>query len=204
MPGELDEEIAQHYAQLSGELDDETAHRLLVELADNWADVLVGALFMAFTTHRDQSPDLLTRARELPEERVRGKAVGPRDPLALTDPVRARQVVAHLLQPSTPLPADTGPFPFQTAIDNQRMAEIEVWEQARPTPSEELADNTKVGHGMLTGIPARPAGCRSELTVHARELETGNDVRFELNIGGADRRSVAAARTTIADHTVSW
>ncbi|MDA3646431.1 Hsp70 family protein [Saccharopolyspora indica] len=141
------------------------------------------------------------------------KAVDPRDPLALTDPIRARQMVAHLLQPNTQLPADTGPFPFQTAIDNQRMAEIEVWEQAGPDPSDELADNTKVGHGMLTGIPARPAGCRieitfamsetGELTVHAKELETGNDVRFELNIGGADRKSVARARTDIAGHSVS-
>ncbi|MER6990787.1 CHAT domain-containing protein [Saccharopolyspora hirsuta] len=34
MPGELDEEIAQRYAQLSDELDDETAYHLLVELAD--------------------------------------------------------------------------------------------------------------------------------------------------------------------------
>ncbi|MER5393925.1 Hsp70 family protein [Saccharopolyspora sp. NPDC002686] len=93
------------------------------------------------------------------------------------------------------------------------MVEIEVWEQAGPTPSEELADNTKIGHGMLTGIPARPAGCRievtfamsetGELTVHAKELETGNDVRFELNIGGADRGTIAEARTDIAGHSVS-
>ncbi|MGP4020989.1 Hsp70 family protein [Saccharopolyspora sp. 5N708] len=141
------------------------------------------------------------------------KALDPRDPLALTDPLRARQMVAHLLQANTELPADTGPYPFQTAIDNQRMAEIEVWEQAGPTASEELADNTKVGHGMLTGIPARPAGCRIEitfymsetgaLTVHARELESGNDVRFELAIGGMDHKAVAEARTDIAGHQVS-
>ncbi|MCI2416179.1 Hsp70 family protein [Saccharopolyspora sp. K220] len=141
------------------------------------------------------------------------KALDPRDPLALTDPLRARQMVAHLLQANTELPADTGPYPFQTAIDNQRMAEIEVWEQAGPTASEELADNTKVGHGMLTGIPARPAGCRIEitfymsetgaLTVHAKELEGGNDVRFDLAIGGMDHKAVAKARTDIAGHQVS-
>ncbi|GAA0524213.1 molecular chaperone DnaK [Saccharopolyspora subtropica] len=141
------------------------------------------------------------------------KAVDPRDPLALTDPMRARQMVVHLLPANTPLPADTGPYPFQTAIDNQRMVEIEVWEQAGATPSEELADNTKVGNGFLTGIPPRPAGCRIEvtfamsetgaLTVHAKELEGGNDVRFELSIGGMDRRAVDRARTDIAQHQVS-
>ncbi|MBB5153138.1 Hsp70 family protein [Saccharopolyspora phatthalungensis] len=141
------------------------------------------------------------------------KALDPRDPLALTDPMRARQMVAHLLQANTELPADTGPYPFQTAIDNQRMAEIEVWEQAGPTPSDDPADNTKVGHAMLTGIPARPAGCRIEitftmsetgaLTVHAKELESGNDVRFELSIGGMDHKAVARARTDIAGHQVS-
>ena len=43
------------------------------------------------------------------------------DPLALTDPMRARKMVVHLLLANTGLPADTGPYTFATSIDNQRM-----------------------------------------------------------------------------------
>ncbi len=60
------------------------------------------------------------------------KAVDPRDPLAQTDPLHAKQIILHLLPANTPLPADTGPYPFATAVDNQRTLGIEVWEQAGP------------------------------------------------------------------------
>ncbi|GAA2806651.1 Hsp70 family protein [Saccharopolyspora taberi] len=141
------------------------------------------------------------------------KAIDPADPMAHTNPLRARQIVTHLLAANTELPADTGPFPFATGVNNQRMAEIEVWEQNGREESEELADNTRVGRGMLKGIPPRPAGAQIEitffmsetgtLTVHAREQESGRDVRFDLNIGGMDQRAVDAARTDISGHEVS-
>ena len=51
------------------------------------------------------------------------KSLDGSDPLALTDPMRARQIIVHLLPANTALPADTGPFTFLTAIDNQRMVE---------------------------------------------------------------------------------
>ncbi|MFD0488080.1 Hsp70 family protein [Saccharopolyspora spinosporotrichia] len=141
------------------------------------------------------------------------KAIDPTDPEAHNNPLRARQIVTHLLAANTELPADTGPFPFATGVDNQRMAEIEVWEQKGQEESEDLADNTRVGRGVLKGIPPRPAGTRIEITfrmsgtgtlaVHAQEQESGQEVRFELAIGGMDHRAVDAARTDIARHEVS-
>ena len=80
------------------------------------------------------------------------------DPLALTDPVRARKMVVHLLLANTELPADTGPYTFVTAVENQRMVEIEVWEQAGRDLSDDLAANRKVGRGLLRNLPGAPAG----------------------------------------------
>ncbi|QUH03383.1 Hsp70 family protein [Saccharopolyspora erythraea] len=141
------------------------------------------------------------------------KAIDPADPLAHTNPLRARQIVTHLLAANAELPADTGPFPFATGVNNQRMAEIEVWEQKGQAASEDLADNIRVGRGVLKGIPPRPAGTQIEITfrmsetgtlaVHAQEQESGQEVRFELSIGGMDHRAVDAARTDIARHEVS-
>jgi molecular chaperone DnaK (HSP70) len=140
------------------------------------------------------------------------KAVDGRDPLALTDPLHARQIVMHLLPANTPLPDDSGPYTFQTAAENQRTLGIEVWEQAGPDESEDLSANRKVGEGLLRNLPARlPAGTPFEitfymsetglLTVHAKEPRSGREVRFDLQIGDLDparfdqaRRSVAAYR----------
>jgi molecular chaperone DnaK (HSP70) len=136
-----------------------------------------------------------------------------RDPLALTDPVRARKMIVHLLLANTELPADTGPYTFLTAIDNQRMVGIEVWEQAGPELSEDLADNRKVGDGMLRNLPAGlPAGSPVEvtffmsetgrLTVHAKEPASGRDVRFDLEIGGFDRARLDQAKRSVAGYDV--
>ena len=141
------------------------------------------------------------------------KAVDPHDPLAQTDPVHATQVILHLLPANTPLPADTGPYPFATAVDNQRMLEIEVWEQAGPEESEDLANNRKVGSGLLRHLPARlPAGTPFEitffisetglLTVHAREPSSGREVRFDLQIGGLDNARFDEARRSVAGYEV--
>ncbi len=141
------------------------------------------------------------------------KGVDPADPLALTRPMQARQIVVHLLQPDTPLPADSGPYPFATAVDNQRMVEIEVYEQAGLVPSEEVADNTKIGRGRLTGLPAGPKGMQidvsfvmsetGQLSVHATEPSSGAELRFDLQIGNMDQRAIASAQAGIAKHDVS-
>lgn len=141
------------------------------------------------------------------------KAVDPRDPLAQTDPVHARQMVLHLLPTNTPLPADTGPYPFATAVENQRTLGIEVWEQVGPEESEELADNRKVGDGLLRNLPPRlPAGTPFEitffmsetglLTVHAQEPRSGREVRFDLQIGDLDGVRFDETRSSVAGYQV--
>lgn len=136
-----------------------------------------------------------------------------RDPLALTDPLRARKMVVHLLPANTPLPEDTGPFTFHTSMDNQRMVAVEVWEQAGEVQSEELADNRKIGQGLLT-IPARlPAQTPIEvtfymsetgqLTVRATEPDSGLNLRFDLQIGDLDQGGMDRARRSVAGYDVS-
>ncbi|MFB9928081.1 Hsp70 family protein [Amycolatopsis halotolerans] len=140
------------------------------------------------------------------------KAVDVRDPLAMTDPLHARQMIVHLLPANTPLPADTGPYPFAVAVDNQRMVEIEVWEQTSQDESDEVSDNVRIGRGLLRNLPPRPAGSPFEvtffmsetgkLTVHAEETSSGAEVRFDLQIGNMSRQELAAARTGISRHDV--
>lgn len=143
---------------------------------------------------------------------VRG--IDGRDPLALTDPVNARQIVIHLLPANTPLPNDTGPYTFHTAIENQRMVGIEVWEQAGPVESEDLADNRKIGEGMLKNLPPRlPARTPIEVTfymsasgllsVHASEPNSGSQLRFDLQIGDLDQAGLDKACASVARYHVS-
>jgi molecular chaperone DnaK len=138
------------------------------------------------------------------------KGIDGSDPLALSDPIHARQMVVHLLLANTPLPADTGPYTFMTAIPNQRMVEIEVWEQAAAELSDDLADNRKVGRGLLRNLPANlPAGTpvdvtfflseTGRLTVHAKEQQSGSDVQFDLQIGDFDSGRLREARQAVAD-----
>ena len=142
------------------------------------------------------------------------KSIDGADPLATTDPINARHMVVHLLPANTPLPADTGPYTFLTAIENQRMIGIEVWEQAGAVASERIDENRRIGDGMLRNLPPRmPAGTPLEvtffmsetgvLTVHAAEPRSGRDVHFDLQIGGLDRAGMEHARTAVARYQVS-
>jgi len=142
------------------------------------------------------------------------KTIDGADPVAQTDPINARQLVVHLLQANTPLPADTGPYTFLTAIENQRMIGIEVWEQAGAVASESVEENRRVGEGRLRDLPARlPARTPLEVTffmsetgvlsVHAIEPRSGRDVRFDLQIGGLDPAGMENARASVARYQVS-
>jgi molecular chaperone DnaK len=135
-----------------------------------------------------------------------------RDPLALTDPMRARKMIVHLLSANTPLPDDTGPFTFHTTMDNQRLVAIEVWEQAGEVESEDLAENRKIGQGVLK-IPARlPAQTPIEitfymsetgrLTVRAIEPGSGMNLRFDLQIGDLDQAGMERARRSVSAYNV--
>lgn len=136
-----------------------------------------------------------------------------RDPLALTDPMRARKMIAHLLPAGTGLPADTGPYTFHTAMDNQRMVAIEVWEQKGEVESEELADNHKIGQGLLKNLPPRaPAQTPIEvtffmsetglLTVQATHPGSGANLQFDLQIGDLDKAGVDKARQSVARYNL--
>ena len=142
------------------------------------------------------------------------RSIDGSDPVALTDPARARHMVVHLLPANTPLPADTGPYTFATAMDNQRMVMVEVWEQAGPDASTDVADNRKIGQGLLSNLPAKlPAMSPIEVTffmsetgklsVHAREPGSGQELKFDLRIGGFDQAGLDQARTAIGRYQVS-
>lgn len=141
-------------------------------------------------------------------------AIDGRDPLAATDPVRARKMIVHLLPANTSLPADSGPFTAQTAMDNQRIVAVEVWEQVSETESDELADNRKIGEGLLRNLPPRlPAYTPIEvtffmsetgvLTVQATHPESGTDLQFDLRIGGLDKAGMDKARKSVDGYEVS-
>ncbi|MGN9844310.1 Hsp70 family protein [Nonomuraea sp. H19] len=136
------------------------------------------------------------------------------DPLARTDPMRARTYVIHLLPAGTRLPADSGPVTFTTVLDDQPVIEVEVWEQSGRDSSEELADNTLIGRGKLRDLPPElPKGTPIHitffmgetglLTVHAVEPVSGRELRFDLQIGGLDQAAVDKAKTAVARHDIS-
>jgi molecular chaperone DnaK len=141
------------------------------------------------------------------------KGIDGRDPLAVTDPAAARQIVVHLLAANTQLPADTGPYTFHTAIDNQRIVSIEVWEQVGPIESGDLSDNRKIGEGLLKLPPRLPASTPIEvtffmsetglLTIHATEPGSGIELRSDFQIGSLDQAGIESARKSVAHYHLS-
>jgi molecular chaperone DnaK (HSP70) len=141
------------------------------------------------------------------------KVVDSTDPVFRTDPDRARKYVSHLLTANTRLPADTGPQTFWTIARHQRQVNLEVWEQAGSTASEELVHNTHIGEGILADLPPRGAGAPFQvafhmtetglLQVHGWEADSGQEVRFEIQIGGLDETEVRQATAAVAGYEVS-
>jgi molecular chaperone DnaK len=141
------------------------------------------------------------------------KVVDQSDPLYRTDPMRAGSRVSHLLTANTPLPADTGPQVFCTTVDNQQSVKLEVWEQAGSVASAELGHNTRIGEGVLSDLPPRPAHSPFDvefhmtetglLQVHGHEAQSGREVRFEIQIGGLDETEVQQATDAVARYEVS-
>jgi molecular chaperone DnaK len=141
------------------------------------------------------------------------KVVDSDDPAFKTNPKLARSYISHLLTANTPLPADSGPQTFGTVYDNQREVKLEVWEQAGAVASEELEHNSHIGEGVLSNLPRRPAGapfevvfCMTEtglLKVYGREADSGQEVRFEIQIGSLDEAEVREAADAVARYEVS-
>jgi molecular chaperone DnaK len=141
------------------------------------------------------------------------KALDGSDPRAHTDPDHAPSKIYHLLQANTPLPAEIEPETFYTVQDNQRNVLVEVWEQAGSLASDELANNTHIGEGLLTDLPPRPRGTPFDVTfwmsetgllkVHAHEKRSGREVKFEIQIGGLTDEQVRDAGRAVARYAVS-
>jgi hypothetical protein len=135
------------------------------------------------------------------------------DPLARTDPARARGVILHLLDANTRLPADSGPRIFGTVADDQREVRLEVWEQAKSIASRDIADNTHIASVLLTDLPPRPAGTTFEvtfymtetglLTVYAIESESRREVRLEIQVSGLTDDEARTAGEALAHYWVS-
>jgi molecular chaperone DnaK len=141
------------------------------------------------------------------------KVVDTKDPVFATDPHRARHYIVHLLTANTPLPADTGPETFRTVKDGQREVSLEVWEQAGSVASEEVEHNTHIGEGVLSELPARPAGAPFQVVFHLTETgllkvrghdaDSGREVRFEIQIGGLDEAEMQRATSAVARYGVN-
>lgn len=129
-----------------------------------------------------------------------------------TDPSQQRTYILHLLEANRPLPADVRDT-FMTVADNQSEVHLEIWEQAGSVASPELEHNAYIGEAVLGNLPPRPAGTPFEvsfhmtetglLEVHGREVSSGQDVRFELQIGGLDETELRVAANTLARYAVS-
>jgi len=141
------------------------------------------------------------------------KVVDENDPIFKIDLTRARAYISHLLTANTPLPAEAGPKEFATVTDNQRVVQLEVWEQAGAIASEELEHNHRIGEGRLQDLPPRPAGAPFQvvfhmtetglLTVHAWEAESRREVRFDIQIGNLDETELQQATSAVARYEVT-
>ena len=104
----------------------------------------------------------------------------------------------------------TGTF---NTYDNQRVVMIEIGNRRVSSPQATSADNQKIGEGMLTDLPPRPAGAPFQvvfhmtdtglLKVHGWEPRSGSEVRFEIQIGRLDEEQTRQATSTVTSYDVS-
>ena len=110
------------------------------------------------------------------------------------DPSGTRSFVEHLVHTNTPLPVTRTEERFGTILANQDSVRIQVYEQAGPSPSPEVAHNRRVLDGELTKIGALPAGSviritvkialDGRLTVIAHEPVSGRELTLEAFVEG--------------------
>ena len=134
------------------------------------------------------------------------KTIDSSDPVFARDPEAARNYISHLLAANTPLPA-TVEEGYATVWPDQEEVSVEVWEQAGSVASEEMEHNVPIGEAMLSGLPAGPAGSplRVEfrlsetglLSVRAWEPDSGQQIEFDIRIGGMSEESVERARSAV-------
>jgi molecular chaperone DnaK len=110
------------------------------------------------------------------------------------DPSGERSFVEHLVHANTPLPVARTEEKFGTILENQESVRIQVYEQAGPMPSAEVAHNRRVLDGELTKIGSLPAGSvikitvkiaiDGRLTVIAHEPVSGRELTLEAFVEG--------------------
>ena len=121
--------------------------------------------------------------------------------------------IEHILEANRPLPASPDTQQFYTVYPDQVAIEIEIWEQAGAVSSPEVADNNKIGDGIITGLPPLPQESPIDVTfrmnetgllrVEAVELKTGKKLNLELQTEGLAEKDVDAARSAIARYATS-
>ncbi|REE97202.1 Hsp70 family protein [Thermomonospora umbrina] len=124
-----------------------------------------------------------------------------------------RFAIQHVLKANTALPATPDPERLGTAWPNQTEVDVEIWEQAGPVESENLADNKKIGEGTISGMPPLPEGSPLDVTfgmdemgtlrVYAIELTTRKDLEIELKIEGLSADDVVEARKHVGRYELS-
>jgi molecular chaperone DnaK (HSP70) len=110
------------------------------------------------------------------------------------DPSGERSFVEHLVRANTPLPVAKTEERFGTILANQESVRIQVYEQAGPSASPEVAHNRRVLDGELTKIGSLPAGSviritmkiaiDGRLTVIAHEPVSGRELTLEAFVEG--------------------
>lgn len=125
---------------------------------------------------------------------------------------KRRPVISHILEANRPLPAAPQTKQFYTAEPDQTSIHIEIWEQAGSVASSDLADNSKIGEGTISGLPELPKHSPIDvtfrmndtgvLTVDAEELRTHKKLKFDLQIKGLSGEQLEAAKTTVSGYDV--
>jgi molecular chaperone DnaK len=110
------------------------------------------------------------------------------------DPAGERSFVDHLVSANTSLPVAVTEERFGTILDDQESVRIQVYEQAGPALSAEVAHNRLVLDGELTGIGKKRAGSviritmriaiDGRLTVVAHEPKSRRELVLEAFVEG--------------------
>jgi molecular chaperone DnaK len=124
-----------------------------------------------------------------------------------------RSEIRHILKANLPLPAAPKTEQFYTRHADQTSILIEIWEQAGSVASSDLTDNTRIGKGVISGLPELPKHSPIDvtftmnetglLTVAAEELRTHKKLKLDLQIKGLSGDQLEAATDTVSGYDVS-
>lgn len=130
-----------------------------------------------------------------------------------TEKSTRKHLISHILEANRPLPAAPEKQQYQTADPDMTSVVIEIWEQAGSVASSDLSDNTKIGEGVISDLPALPKGSPIDVTftmndtgvlkVEAEELRTHKKLKFDLRIRGLSGGKLEEAKDAVAGYDVS-